>query len=54
MRPRLDSDLQVEEWRISDDSRPKYQPSDVPEGAPSWWHGDEEASQSWLRSSGVS
>lgn len=45
----LDDPLGVEEWQ-----RPgQVQVGEVIPGAPSWWHGDEEASQSMLRQMGI-
>jgi hypothetical protein len=51
VRARLDSELGVTEWRATDRRRPPRAP--IEPGAPSWWHGDEEASQSFLRDRGV-
>lgn len=48
---RLDRDLGVARW-----GTPVRAYEDLPAGepgAPSWWHGDEDASQSFLSSQGV-
>ena len=56
-RANLDSALGVSIWPIPGRgtrrrvSTPVQ--SEVPAGAPTWWHGDEEASQSFLREMGV-
>jgi hypothetical protein len=50
-RPRrlLDQTLDVGEWRTI--GRPHRSKTDeVPDNAPSWWQGDEEASQAFLQS----
>ena len=52
----LDDALQVHLWstpftRPATTARPPA--DDVPEWAPSWWKGDEEASQTFLRAQGV-
>jgi hypothetical protein len=44
----LDQTLQVNEWRTVGRSRKIRK--NVPDNAPSWWQGDEEASQSFLQS----
>lgn len=52
-RPRreLDQVLEVNDWRIPGlRSRPTTR---RPEGAPYWWDGDEDASQSFLQAMGV-
>ena len=51
-RERLDSDLGVRQWRVT--PRVAARRVDVEPDAPSWWHGDEEASSSFLAAMGVS
>lgn len=60
-RDELDASLGgVEEWRVPGDSvrvkqaAQQRQRADIPIGAPSWWRGDEEASQTFLRGMGAS
>lgn len=48
---RLDSDLAVRRWVTPWQAAPE--PVAVEEGAPWWWAGDEEASQSMLAAYGV-
>ena len=48
---RLDNDFQVRRW-----SNPWQEPAEpvaVEDGAPWWWGGDEDASQSFLSAQGV-
>lgn len=51
----VNSILNVNEWETPVSyvrvTTPK---EDIPEGAPSWWKGDAEASQSFMREMGVS
>jgi len=47
VRAEFDSELGVSQWRHSRDATARAAPVD--DGAPSWWYGDEEASQSFLR-----
>lgn len=42
----LDQTLQVSEWRTI--GGPRKRKKDVPDNAPAWWQGDEDASQSFL------
>jgi hypothetical protein len=53
MRGDLDSELGVAAWRITRGLTGRPLPPPVDDGAPSWWHGDEEASQTFLRDQGV-
>lgn len=46
-REELDRLLETELW--TGPRGRKYDDSDVPAGAPTWWHGDEEATDSFLR-----
>lgn len=39
-------------WRLPGEGE-KFVPEDIPANAPSWWFGDEEASQSFLLGQGV-
>lgn len=48
---RLDADLEVRLWTVPGQAAPE--PVEVEEGAPYWWHGDEDASQAFLSSQGV-
>lgn len=48
---RLDADLEVRLWWAPGQEAPE--PVDVEEGAPWWWHGDEDASQAFLAAQGV-
>lgn len=53
VRQELDDVLDVAAWRSSRRvTAPERPPED--EGAPSWWHGDEDASASFLKTVGVS
>lgn len=49
-REDLDNALRVREWNTPT-TRRTTEP--VEPGAPSWWHGDEDASQSFLREMGI-
>ncbi len=51
-KPRQDFEriMQVAEWQLPGG---EYVPAQREEGAPSWWYGDEDASQSFLQSVGV-
>lgn len=48
----IDNDLGVKMWRRPDEGE-KYDAQSLPPNAPSWWFGDEDASQSFLASQGV-
>lgn len=53
-RANLDRDLDVANWSTGDHPRRRPRRSaDIPDAAPDWWVGDEEASQSFLRAAGV-
>jgi hypothetical protein len=54
VRAELDSDLGVLEWQLSDSDVQQPQREGVDPDAPAWWHGDEEASASFMRAMGVS
>jgi len=58
VRREVDSTLGTATWpvpRYDRRSQPKsVEVAEVPDGAPAWWHGDEEASQLFLREMGVS
>jgi hypothetical protein len=45
----LDQELGVSGWRSIGNQRP-IKTKDVPDNAPAWWQGDEEASQSFMQS----
>lgn len=46
-RRELDSELSVARWQVPGDGN-KYAEVKIEDGAPSWWAGDEEASQTSL------
>jgi hypothetical protein len=51
-RSELDVPLMVNTWHVPGEQRPDVEGETV-EGAPSWWRGDEEASQSFIREMGI-
>ena len=51
-RARFDADLGVSAWALPGRERREAEPVQDP-GAPWWWHGSEDASQSFLASMGV-
>lgn len=51
-RARFDADLGVSAWAVPGRDRRPMQPK-ADDGAPWWWHGAEDASQSFLASMGV-
>jgi hypothetical protein len=53
-RKRFDASLSVKRWRITPDDTDRYAEAVVDEGAPWWWEGDAEASDSFLEAMGVS
>lgn len=52
-RTELDVKLKVKRWRVTPEAEDPYSEAEVDEGAPWWWDGDEEASQTFLASQGV-
>lgn len=50
IRQSFDSKLGVRDWVVPGRERIR---ADVPDNAPDWWHGEEEASASFLTSMGV-
>lgn len=48
---RLDAELDVRRWQSPGQAAPE--PVDVEDGAPWWWRGDEDASQTFLASQGA-
>lgn len=50
-RGEVDGALQVTEWPVP--GVPRLNDPNVPEGAPAWWHGDEDASQSFFKAMGI-
>lgn len=54
VRRRFDSDLGVKRWLRTTEDRSRYADAVVDEGAPWWWEGDEEASDTFLAAQGVS
>ncbi len=51
-RRKFDADLGVSAWALPGRDRREIEPQ-PDTGAPWWWHGDEDASQSFLASMGV-
>lgn len=51
-REMLDAQLGVDDWRIPGVAATS-RPAGVPTGAPTWWRGDEDASQAFMREMGV-
>jgi hypothetical protein len=53
MRAELDAELGVHSWSIAsgEHAQPAREPVDP--DAPSWWYGDEDASQSFMAAMGV-
>jgi hypothetical protein len=51
-RAKFDADLGVSAWAVP--GRERRTPEPVDDGAPWWWRGAEDASQSFLASMGVS
>jgi hypothetical protein len=51
-RARFDADLGVSAWALPGHDRREHEPQ-PDDGAPWWWHGNEDASQSFLASMGV-
>jgi hypothetical protein len=47
----LDGPLQVASWSLPAGDKREY--VDLPEGAPSWWQGEEAASQEFFRAMGI-
>jgi hypothetical protein len=47
----LDRSLEVILWQTPTTKR--YSVADVPSGAPAWWHGEEEATDAFIRGMGV-
>lgn len=54
-RPRqeLDQELDTSAWHVPGGPEVKATPREKEPGAPSWWRGDEDASQMFLQSMGV-
>ena len=53
-RAELDSELGVLQWTVGSGDVLTHEYEQVDSDAPSWWHGDEEASDSFMRAMGVS
>jgi hypothetical protein len=51
-RREFDNVMGVRDWSVPGTTR-RVPRRDVPANAPAWWSGDEDASQSFLRSMGV-
>jgi hypothetical protein len=51
-RAELDRQLDVAAWCVPG-VRPRVVREPLPPDAPAWWHGDEDASQSFLAAAGV-
>lgn len=54
VRRRFDNELGVRRWLRTPDDVSKYASAPVDDGAPWWWEGDAEASDSFLAAQGVS
>lgn len=52
-RKQLDAELKIKRWRISEADADPFAETEIEEGAPWWWDGDEEASSSFLAAQGV-
>lgn len=52
-RRELDQQLKVKRWRITPQDTDPYADVPVDEGAPWWWDGDEEASDTFLQAQGI-
>lgn len=50
-RRQLDQQLKTNAWRVPGTRRRRR--VDVPDTAPSWWRGDEDASQTFLHAMGI-
>lgn len=48
----LDGPLRVDDWAAPGEYV-KPPSEDIPQGAPSWWRGDEDASQSFFKAMGI-
>lgn len=53
VRRRFDTELGVKRWLRTPEETDKYADAVIDEGAPWWWEGDEEASDSFLEAMGV-
>jgi hypothetical protein len=51
-RKLLDQQLVIQDWRIPGVGKVKRAKS-IPDNAPSWWRGDEDASQTFMHSMGI-
>jgi hypothetical protein len=49
----LNHKLKTKRWRVSPEDEDPYADAVVDEGAPWWWDGDEEASDSFLEAQGI-
>lgn len=52
-RKKLDAQLKVKRWRIVPAQPDPYAGAPVDDGAPWWWDGEQEASDSFLTAMGV-
>ena len=52
-RAKLDSQLKTKRWRVGWEQEDPYQDAEIEDGAPWWWDGDEEASNTFLSSMNV-
>lgn len=52
-RKKIDNQLKVKRWRVLEEQQDPYADKPVEDGAPWWWDGDEEASDSFLSSMNV-
>lgn len=53
VRQLFDQHLEVNTWRTPGAERKRQRPKGVPDNAPSWWKGDEDASQTFLHAMGI-
>lgn len=53
VRKKFDADLGIRRWRLTDADIDRYADAVIDEGAPWWWDGDDEASDSFLEAMGV-
>jgi hypothetical protein len=53
VRKNFDNQMGVKMWRIPGQPEKADSGAPVEPGTPSWWHGEEDASQSFLMSMGV-
>jgi hypothetical protein len=52
-RKELDQKLKIKRWRVTPEDTDPYAETETDPGAPWWWDGDAEASESFLDAMGV-